>query len=70
VNKRTTNGWTPLYLALGVMPHDSEKDKTKIATLLREAGAQEPTALELQQLEQEIAQMNAMMEENAESEED
>jgi hypothetical protein len=54
------------------MPYDSKKEKQgkiEIATLLREAVAQEPTALELQQMEQEIAQENAMMEENSESEE-
>jgi hypothetical protein len=34
----------------------------QIAALLREAGAQEPTALELEQMEQEIAQMNAAFE--------
>ena len=39
-------------------------NKAQIAALLREAGAQEPTAFELQQMEQELAQ------ENAESEED
>ena len=67
VNKRNSNGRTPLSLALeGESWHteqqeyvlDSEQqrqNKAKVAALLREAGAQEPTALELQQLEQEIA---------------
>jgi hypothetical protein len=71
VNKRTTSGCTPLYLALQVMSSHSEQskqDKAKIAALLREAGAQEPTALELQQMEQEIAQENAAFEEGSEGE--
>jgi uncharacterized protein (DUF3084 family) len=62
VNKRTSDGRTPLFLALKVYVSDSEQEKqgkAKIAALLREAGAQEPTALELQQMEQEIAQKNA-----------
>ena len=75
VNKRTSDGRTPLYLALKVYDWDSElqrQDKAKVAALLREAGAQEPTALELQQMEQEIAQENADFEEGSEehSEED
>jgi ankyrin repeat protein len=75
VNKRTSDGETPLYLALKVYVSDSEQTKqamAKVAALLREAGAQEPTALELQQLEQEIAQENAESEEGSEleSEED
>ena len=59
VNKRNSYGRTPLYLALKVYVMALEQykqDKAKIAALLREAGAQEPTALELQQMEQEIAQ--------------
>jgi ankyrin repeat protein len=72
VNKRTSDGRTPLFQALKMYDWDSEQrkqDKAKVAALLREAGAQEPTALELQQMEQEIAQENAMVEENSESEE-
>ena len=71
VNKRTSHGETPLSLALDVYGWYSEQDKqgkAKVAALLREAGAQEPTALELQQLEQEIAQENADFEEGSEEE--
>ena len=74
VNKRRSDGRTPLYLALQVGSWHIEQrkqDMAQIAALLREAGAQEPTALELQQMEQEIAQ-NAGLEEwlEEESEED
>jgi hypothetical protein len=70
VNKRRSDGRTPLSLALKVYDWHSEQrnqDKAKIAALLREAGAQEPTALELQQLEQEMEQ-NADFEEGSEEE--
>jgi hypothetical protein len=74
VNKRNGDGETPLNLALQVHHWHSEQEKqgkAKVAALLREAGAQEPTALELQQMEQEIAQENAMMEqENADFEDE
>jgi hypothetical protein len=46
----------------------SKQDKAQIAALLREAGAQEPTALELKQMEQEIVQQNADFEEGSEGE--
>ena len=71
VNKRNSDGRTPLFHALKVYDWYSEEqrqDKPKIAALLREAGAQEPTALELQQMEQEIAQENAEFEEGSEEE--
>ena len=45
VNKRTSDGRTPLFLALEAKYFDSEEhkqDKAQIAALLREAGAQEP----------------------------
>jgi ankyrin repeat protein len=45
VNKRRSDGRTPLFLALEVYGFDSEQhkqDKAKVAALLREAGAQEP----------------------------
>jgi ankyrin repeat protein len=45
VNKRRSDGKTPLYLALEVYHWQSEQHKqgkAKIAALLREAGAQEP----------------------------
>ena len=63
VNKRNSEGKTPLFLALeayGSYPERQYKHgMAKVAALLREAGAQEPTALELQQMEQEIALQNA-----------
>jgi ankyrin repeat protein len=71
VNKRRSDGKTPLLAALKVRDRDSEQykqDKAKIAALLREAGAQEPTALELEQLEQEVVQENAHFEEGSEEE--
>jgi ankyrin repeat protein len=76
VNKRRSDGKSPLYLALDVMSsqvydwqsEQTKQDKVKVVALLREAGAQEPTALELQQLEQEIAQLNAHFEEGSEEE--
>ncbi len=54
VNKRTSDGRTPLYLALKLSVWDSEQeqDKAKVAALLHEAGAQEPTANELAEIEQ------------------
>ena len=45
VNKRRSDGKSPLFLALEATYFDSEQDKqdkAKIAALLREAGAQEP----------------------------
>ena len=45
VNKRRSDGMTPLFLALEVKTEHTEQqreDKVKIAALLREAGAQEP----------------------------
>ena len=69
VNKRNSHGRTPLSLALEVYDWYSEQykqDKAKIAALLREAGAQEPTALELQQMEQEVVQEDAESEEESE----
>ena len=71
VNKRNSHGRTPLYLALEVKSWDSEQlrqSKAKIAAILREAGAQEPTALELEQMEQEVVQENAESEERSEGE--
>jgi ankyrin repeat protein len=68
VNKRNSDGRTPLFHALKVYDWYSEEqrqEKTKIAALLRVAGAQEPTALELEQMEQEIAQENAEFEEGS-----
>jgi ankyrin repeat protein len=68
VNKRRSDSRTPLVVALEVRSWFSEQqrqDKAKVAALLREAGAQEPTANELQQLEQEIAQENAESEEES-----
>ena len=53
VNKATSRYGTPLYRAI-------TNNHPEIAALLREAGAREPTALELQQMEQEKAQENAM----------
>jgi hypothetical protein len=71
VNKRDSEGRTPLYIALVAefwYPEQRYQDKAKVAALLREAGAQEPTALELEQMEQEIAQLNADFEEGSEEE--
>jgi hypothetical protein len=50
MNKRTSGGKIPLYLVLKLNDWQSEQRKqgmAKVAALLREAGAQEPTALEL-----------------------
>jgi ankyrin repeat protein len=59
VNKRTSHGRTPLYLALKMYDWQSEQDeqaKLEVAALLRETGAQEPTANELAQIEQQNAE--------------
>ena len=59
MNKRNSEGRSPLYLSLKVVfwhPEQRNQGKAKVAALLHEAGAQEPTAFELQQMEQEIAQ--------------
>ena len=69
MNKRDSDGRTPLYIALkvhGLHTEQKRENKVEIAALLRGAGAQEPTALELQQMEQEIAQENADFEEGSE----
>ena len=69
MNKRNSEGRTPLFQALEVpawYPEQEKQGMAQIAALLREAGAQEPTALELQQMEQEIAQQNAESEEEPE----
>jgi serine/threonine-protein phosphatase 6 regulatory ankyrin repeat subunit B len=58
VNKRNSHGRSPLYKALEVSISESElgkQDKAEIAALLREAGAQEPTANELAHIEQQNA---------------
>ena len=66
VNQRTSEGRTPLFLALKIVYWHTEQqrqDKPKIAALLHEFGALDPTALELAEMEQEIAQENAGLEE-------
>jgi ankyrin repeat protein len=55
VSERNSEGRTPLYLALkvtAVWDSEQEQDKAKVAALLREAGALEPTANELAEIEQ------------------
>ena len=58
VNKRSSHSRPALYLALLVFDPLSEQykqDKAQVAALLREAGAQEPTANELAHVEQHTA---------------
>jgi ankyrin repeat protein len=72
VNKRTSDGRTPLFHALKVLSWHTEQQqiqgKAQTAALLREAGAQEPTANELEQMEQEMEQENWESEEGSEEE--
>jgi hypothetical protein len=71
VNKRRSDGRTPLFEALKVLSWHTEQQrqgKAQTAALFREAGAQEPTANELEQMEQEMEQENWESEEGSEEE--
>jgi ankyrin repeat protein len=61
VNKRDGRGRSPLYCALTEHSKYQRQRKAQVAALLREAGAQEPTTAELEEIEELIAYIQLNM---------